>query len=168
VKSSQQAIINSSNRFKKPNLNIRKGNYYAGTLEAFHRIWKEEGLRAFYRGASASVLGTLHVCVYFPLYEHLKLVLSSDKHRQSLSVGLASASSKLLATSLTYPHEVIRTRLQTYQTQHNTFMATVKWIWINEGIAGFYRGLSINIVRAVPAAAITFIVYEKTLNHLTS
>jgi solute carrier family 25 folate transporter 32 len=145
-----------------------RSNYYSGTIDAFKRIWFEEGFRAFYKGASASMLGTLHVCVYFPIYEHLKIRLSPKAEGHSLSVAAASAISKLVATSLTYPHEVIRTRLQTYQTQKHSLISTIKSIWISEGLSGFYRGLVINIVRAVPSAAASFVVYEKSVRLLSN
>lgn len=139
---------------------------YTGTLGAFRSIWREEGVRAFYRGSAASILGLFHVGVYFPLYERLKLVLHSSSDNRDFSVFLASGISKLIATTLTYPHEVIRTRLQAYQPQSQSILITASSIWREEGIFGFYRGLSINILRAVPAATVTFVFYEKVLSLL--
>lgn len=34
----------------------------------------------------------------------------------------------------------------------------------NEGIGGFYKGLGPSLLRVVPASAITFLVYEESLN----
>lgn len=33
----------------------------------------------------------------------------------------------------------------------------------NEGIRGFYKGIGPSLLRVVPASAITFVVYERTL-----
>jgi hypothetical protein len=35
----------------------------------------------------------------------------------------------------------------------------VAFTWINEGVAGFYRGLAIALFKSVPASATTFLVY---------
>jgi solute carrier family 25 folate transporter 32 len=139
---------------------------YAGTLDAFRRVWREEGFRAFYRGSGASVLGIVHVGIYFPLYEYLKVRLSSENN--DFSVSLASGTSKFFATTLTYPHEVIRTRLQCYNPQAHSISSTIKTIWKQDGLPGFYRGLLINLVRAVPSAIVTFVVYENVVSFLTN
>lgn len=34
----------------------------------------------------------------------------------------------------------------------------------SEGLGGFYKGLGPSLLRVVPASAITFVVYEQTLN----
>jgi solute carrier family 25 folate transporter 32 len=36
----------------------------------------------------------------------------------------------------------------------------------NESIRGFYKGLAPNLLRVVPATAITFVVYEKSVHFL--
>ena len=46
---------------------------YRHTLDAFLRIYRGEGIHAFYRGLIPSLVGVSHVAVQFPLYEELKL-----------------------------------------------------------------------------------------------
>ena len=52
--------------------------------------------------------------IQFPLYEALKVELAATDGSSATMgpVVAASALSKLLASSITYPHEVVRARLQ--------------------------------------------------------
>jgi solute carrier family 25 protein 33/36 len=45
---------------------------YSGMAEAFTRIYKEEGARAFYRGLTASYLGVIETALQFSIYGTLK------------------------------------------------------------------------------------------------
>lgn len=88
----------------------------------------------------------------------------------SSEILLCSAGSKAIASVTTYPHEVVRTRLQiqrssptlptgsdgTIQTKRNIFQI-IKDIAAERGFKGFYRGLTVNLFRTVPASALTIL-----------
>ena len=85
-------------------------------------MYKTEGILSFYSGLTPALLGLTHVAVQFPAYEYLKkkftgqgMGVHTDGEKSSQWIGILSASvlSKIMASSATYPHEVIRTRLQT-------------------------------------------------------
>ena len=95
---------------------------YKSTMDAFRKMYQHEGLKSFYSGLSPALLGLTHVAVQFPLYEYLKFRFTGlemgEKGSQGpswLSMSAATVISKVCASSATYPHEVIRTRLQTQQ-----------------------------------------------------
>lgn len=45
---------------------------YAGYREAVSAIYRDEGVRGFYKGMSASYWGCSEGCLYFVLYERIK------------------------------------------------------------------------------------------------
>ena len=82
-------------------------------------VVQQEGARGLYKGLSASFLGLSHVAVQFPLYEALKETFHSAAadSESSATVLVASTSSKLVASTLTYPHEVVRAQMQARHTR---------------------------------------------------
>lgn len=97
--------------------------YYHSTFDAARKMYTTEGVRAFYSGLTPALLGLTHVAVQFPAYEYLKTKFTgqgmgaspttSDPKAHWFGILCASIFSKIMASSATYPHEVIRTRLQT-------------------------------------------------------
>ena len=166
--------------------------YYRNSSDAFKTIYQQEGLKGFYRGFLPSLWGTLHVAIQFPLYEYLKREcfrwldssnrrISDDNGRYLTLVLISSVLSKLVASTVTYPHEVIRTRSQVHTaiivatTAHDqplgrtpTMRQIIKMIYRENGIQGFYRGLTTNFIRVLPASGITFVTYEFLLHQLQS
>lgn len=70
-------------------------------------IAKHEGIRGFYKGLAPSLIGVSHVAIQFPLYERLKSLLTEANAQSSTAnILLASAVSKMVASTTTYPHEV--------------------------------------------------------------
>ncbi|KAJ2491914.1 hypothetical protein IWW37_001886 [Coemansia sp. RSA 2050] len=144
---------------------------YNSMWHAVQVIQRTEGWRGFYKGLGSSLLGVTHVAVQFPLYEHLKRWLSAPpdsagaqpRRLESSRILLASAMSKMVASTVTYPHEVIRTRLQNQTTmpyKYRGILHAVSLIHAEEGMRAFYRGLSTNLIRTVPASMMTLLTYE--------
>ena len=98
--------------------------HYRSTIDAARKMWHTEGFRVFYSGLAPALLGLTHVAIQFPLYEYFKLQFTGLSMGENTTggdsnhwAGILSATflSKMCATSATYPHEVLRTRLQTQQ-----------------------------------------------------
>ena len=100
--------------------------YYTSTMDAARQMYRAEGIAAFYSGLSPALLGLTHVAIQFPLYEYFKQRFTglemgavptehSEAGKNTAGILAATFLSKVCATSATYPHEVLRTRLQTQQ-----------------------------------------------------
>ncbi|KAI8139323.1 mitochondrial carrier domain-containing protein [Fennellomyces sp. T-0311] len=144
--------------------NDRTAYRYRNTLDAFITIGRQEGIRGYYKGLGSSLLGVSHVAVQFPLYEKLKTYLHADTNSSgSTSILLASSLSKMAASCATYPHEVIRTRLQNQTRKpykYKGILHAIKVIAAEEGVRGFYKGIPTNLLRTVPSSAMTILTYE--------
>lgn len=176
--------------------------HYRSTIDAARKMYTSEGITSFYSGLTPALLGLSHVAVQFPTYEYLKTKFTGQgmgeapTHGEKANwTGILSASvlSKILASSATYPHEVIRTRLQTQrrpvagesfmqgmgispggksqqaqvqQPKYRGVVSTFRTILAEEGWRAFYAGLGTNMMRAVPAATVTMLTYEAVMRQL--
>ena len=173
--------------------------HYHNTLDAARKMYRGEGILSFYSGLTPALFGLTHVAIQFPLYEVFKAkftgigvgVKETDEDRRSHFYGLSLAVflSKIIASTATYPHEVVRTRLQTQQRSHPNHsmevsglgtasaqdsklpnpstslryrgtIETCRAILVEEGWRGFYAGLGTNLIRAVPSAMTTILTFE--------
>ena len=81
-----------------------------GSWNCIKKIMREEGIRGYYKGLSASYLGVTEGTIQWALYERLKkLSIAADRQYgipQWVGMMASAGSAKLLATVITYPHEV--------------------------------------------------------------
>lgn len=81
-----------------------------GTTAMIRQIVRDEGIKGFYKGLSASYLGVTEGTIQWVLYERLKRISASAEGRGGIaewSGMLGSAGmAKCVASLITYPHEV--------------------------------------------------------------
>lgn len=139
---------------------------YKGFINGIVRIFKEEGISGFYKGLLPSLVGVSQGAFQFTIYDTLKYQIMQDSsHRGKLEIYeyiLMSCVSKILSTLITYPCQLLRSRLQDYSSinEKKTIDELIKKIYLLEGINGFYKGIIPNLIRVLPATCITFGVYE--------
>ncbi|OKO98579.1 Mitochondrial folate transporter/carrier [Penicillium subrubescens] len=152
---------------------------YPSFMSGVRQIYHTEGMRGFYRGLVPSLFGVSHGAFQFMAYERLKIFRSREIRDESsmrnsdatvtkklgnVDFLVISGLSKVFAGCVTYPYQVIRSRLQTYKAHivYRGAMDAISQIWAQEGIAGFYKGLGPNLLRVLPSTWVTFLVYENT------
>jgi len=171
---------------------------YKNMTDAARTIVREEGLLALYKGAGPAMMLVSHGGIQFVCYELLKINFGTytkaarsveNKNsgiiyrlQDSIRYLTMGAVSKIIATTATYPLQVIKSRLQ--QRSHSTQLSPsgdVKYvkreylgvldcitrIWKHEGVMGFFKGCIPNAIRVAPGAAITFVVYESVMDILS-
>ncbi|PKY06890.1 mitochondrial carrier [Aspergillus campestris IBT 28561] len=152
---------------------------YTSFTNGAKEIYRSEGVPGFYRGLLPALFGVSHGALQFMVYERLKVRRtqmspggeSGPAQRRelgNLDFFLISSFSKIFAGCVTYPYQVLRSRLQTYDAHlaYRGIRDVVVQIWTREGIAGFYKGLGPNLFRVLPSTWVTFLVYENTRIHL--
>jgi solute carrier family 25 protein 33/36 len=150
---------------------------YRGYLDVIGKIFKQEGIKGFYRGLQASYWGCTEGALQFILYEQLKTKLLQRQNQRLRAAGLpetteltnnmyfwSAALAKMIASIATYPHEVARTRLRE-QSRMGIYKYTGMWQTIGsvakeEGRKGLYGGMGVHLMKVVPNSALMFLTYE--------
>ena len=143
----------------KTNLQL---NQSTKIVENINNIYTNRGLIGFWRGILPSMFGVCQASIHFMVYEHIKYVLQEKHNRFMTPLEIISNTifAKSIAVMITYPYQVMRTRLQHIDGEHQKILPLMQTIYKQNGIKGFYKGISINITRIMPATCITFLVYE--------
>ena len=120
---------------------------YQSAVDVAWKMYSREGMASFYSGLTPALLGVTHLAIQFPLYEQFKRYLTGSGlgswHEdqgwlQVLGILTASSASKVCATLATYPHEVIRTRLQMQQNVHRVTQGHP--VGLDRSLSGSDRG----------------------------
>ncbi|KAI6097675.1 mitochondrial carrier protein RIM2 [Pisolithus croceorrhizus] len=144
---------------------------HRGNCAMIRQIFREEGIRGFYKGLSASYLGITEGTIQWVLYERLKRLSVSTEGRGGVAewFGMlgSAGTAKFVASLLTYPHEVLRTRLRQPRVngvlKYTGLIQTLRTVIAEEGARSLYGGLSAHLMRVVPNAAVMFSIYEGIL-----
>jgi len=152
---------------------IKELGAYNRICSTLKHIVQREGVLALYKGLGASFWGLAHVAIQFPIYEHLKTFLRErsgtvqDKTVSLQDLIIAASISKFCGVMFTYPHEVVRARLQDHhigQQQYSGVVNTFRKIFRTEGVAGLYAGVQVNLFRVIPSCIVTFGAYEQIVH----
>ncbi|TCD69048.1 hypothetical protein EIP91_008946 [Steccherinum ochraceum] len=139
--------------------------------DMIQKIMREEGVRGFYKGLSASYLGVTEGTIQWTLYERLKKLTANTEGKGGAMewVGMigSAGTAKCVASLITYPHEVIRTRLRQPlvdgKMKYTGLVQTLRLVIAEEGTKSLYGGLSAHLMRVIPNAAVMFFIYEAVL-----
>lgn len=127
-------------------------------LKEASRISREEGFRAFWKGNGVTIVHRLpYSSINFFAYEqykmHLRRIMGIDGDQESLGVGmgtrlLAGGGAGITAASLTYPLDLVRTRLaaQTKDMYYKGITHALITITKDEGFWGLYKGMGTTLM----------------------
>jgi len=156
-------------------------------IQMARSLKQEHGMPVFWRGMTANLIGLSHCAVQFPAYEFLKGYLRESRLEQNKNainnfmpvdydendsdntvteLLIASGLAKMTASLLSYPHEVLRSRMvDSRASESPSLIGTAQKILRQEGFIGFYNGLGVTLVRVIPNCCVTFLSYELILKN---
>jgi adenine nucleotide transporter 17 len=133
-------------------------------------VYNDDGVKGFYKGIIPSLILVSNPAVQFMVFERLKSLLLKRGGRKRLSATdafLLGAVAKLVATLVTFPYLLVKSRLQAKGTQgvikYAGFVDAVTRIFAADGLRGFYKGINSKLVQTVLGAAFMFWVKEKVV-----
>ncbi|KAJ3053908.1 hypothetical protein HK097_003098 [Rhizophlyctis rosea] len=165
-----------SHSHSQPTTTAQRQSLFLSTTK---EIWREGGLKPFYRGCVPSLIGIVpYAGIDLAIFETLKQTYTSYLRSQQpsssnddpkpsmaaiLSIGMISGA---VGATMMYPLSVVRTRLQAQGTPSHPDVYAGAWdccrrCYKGEGLAGFYKGLMPTLLKVLPAVSISYGVYER-------
>jgi len=138
---------------------------YNTTYQAFKNILKVEGLRGLTSGLGPTLFRDVPFSgLYLMFYEHLKSLVPADSknYHHSTAHFLCGFVSGILASVLTQPADVIKTKMQ-LDRANSGLALTIRKIYRQQGCGGFLTGLAPRMLRRTLMAALAWTVYEKMI-----
>ena len=149
-----------SNIFTKKN---KKSNY-VGPWETAVEIYRKEGIKGINKGMVVTMYREAPAfATYFASYDYFCQKVAGQRSLAELgplALCFCGGISGINAWIITYPFDVIKSRLQTdgikEKPQYNGMMDCFKKSYHNDGWKVFFRGLNSTLLRAFPTNAATF------------
>lgn len=154
-------------------------SWYGDTLEVVKKIWKIDGFRGFFAGLGPGLCLCTNGILNLFFYELQKELIQCQS---PACIGMYGVNSKFLSSIVSYPIQLVMIKLQQEQYSgtilkrsgevtgsqgekkfFNGSWECVKTVFEKEGIRGFYRGFSLQVLRTLPGNGLFFILYEETL-----
>lgn len=147
---------------------------YDNLLEGLVHIAKTEGFTSLWSGAAAGLVLVVNPAIQFMTYEAVKRRFLRTHTSVPAATSFAfGAIAKAVATILTYPLQLVQTRLR-HGAKHGTDrnpQSTIQlllYIIKTQGVKGLFRGLEAKLLQTVLTAALMFMTYEKIARFVTS
>jgi hypothetical protein len=164
--------------------------HYRGISDAFRKIVSSEGYIGLYSGLGPTLMVAVpNFSISWVVYGSLKEYALEDELFYNLrkvdtetgeeKLGfvltlLCGAASGTFSTLLTFPFDTVRRRMQ-IQGQHVprpedrlTGLQMIRTLLKKDGMKGFYRGLTPEVMKVVPMVGTMFTVYELLKEKLMS
>lgn len=138
--------------------------HYTSVYGALKKIIRTEGFWRPLRGLNVMMMGAgpAHA-MYFACYENMKRTLNAVFHHQGnshLANGIAGSMATLLHDAVMNPAEVVKQRMQMYNSPHQSALSCIRTVWGTEGVGAFYRSYTTQLTMNIPFQSIHFITYE--------
>jgi solute carrier family 25 protein 43 len=152
----------------------KKQTKYKGIIDCFRVVYREEGILAFYKGMSTSIIGVIPFAGgTFMAYEFLDRMwrqYKGDRPLTPIENFINGCLAAAFAQTFSFPFDTIRKKMQAkshavsedmkpdveFNGMIDAFVKTVK----KHGILGLWKGTTANLAKVAPYAGIMFAAFE--------
>ncbi|XP_005388885.1 PREDICTED: calcium-binding mitochondrial carrier protein SCaMC-1-like isoform X2 [Chinchilla lanigera] len=154
----------------KTRLIVAKSGEYSGIFDCIKKLLKHGGVHTFFKGYIPNLLGIIpYAGLDLAVYELLKNYWLEHYAENSVNPGImillgCSTLSHTCGQLTSFPLYLIRTRMQAealVEKEQIPMIRLIQEIYNKEGKKGFFRGLTPNIIKVLPAVSIGCVAYEK-------
>ncbi|EPZ31595.1 mitochondrial carrier [Rozella allomycis CSF55] len=127
-------------------------------------IHQKYGVKGFFRGFAVTMFRDAPFAgLYYSSYQQFKKTMTCT----TLPIFIQNTSSAIIAafvaTIITQPFDIVKTRLQLYPDRYKSSYSTFKSIITQNGVRGLFRGAGPRILRKTLSTSMTWIFYEHIL-----
>lgn len=135
---------------------------YTGVGQAFAKIYREEGILAFWKGNGVNVIRVApYAAAQLSSNDFYKSMLAGESGKLGLKERLvAGAMAGMTGTALTHPLDTIRLRLALPNHGYTGISNAFYSVATKEGVGALYKGLIPTLAGIAPYAAINFASYD--------
>ncbi|XP_002715499.1 mitochondrial adenyl nucleotide antiporter SLC25A24 isoform X2 [Oryctolagus cuniculus] len=154
----------------KTRLAVATTGEYSGITDCGKKLLKHGGVRTFFKGYLPNMLGIVpYAGLDLAVYELLKNYWLDHYAENSVDPGImillgCSTLSHTCGQLASFPLNLIRTRMQAEalaEKETTPMIQLIREIYKKEGKKGFFRGITPNIIKLLPAVIIGCVAYEK-------
>ncbi|GIY29226.1 hypothetical protein CDAR_206571 [Caerostris darwini] len=141
---------------------------YNSLSDALHKIYKIEGKKGLFSGLVPTLMRDAPFSgIYLMFYTQAKKMVPSSMHEHVLIVPInfsCGIIAGFLASAITQPADVIKTKMQLYPQRYNTVPIAVTLVFKDSGVKGFFVGMVPRVLRRTLMAAMAWTVYEQVIS----
>ncbi|EJD50802.1 mitochondrial carrier [Auricularia subglabra TFB-10046 SS5] len=140
-------------------------------LEVGREIVREEGVTGLWLGLKPGLVLTVNPAITYGAFERIKSLVLADPRRKlsPWAAFILGALSKTLATVVTYPYIMAKIRVQArtdnvsalpgsqHHHHHPGALDILRTVAREQGVRGWYQGMSAQITKAVLSQALLFV-----------
>ncbi|XP_066515413.1 mitochondrial thiamine pyrophosphate carrier isoform X2 [Hoplias malabaricus] len=155
---------------------------YHTLRHAVFTMYRQEGVLTFYRGLTPTLVAVFpYAGLQFFFYNVLNKLLkrNSSKSKGGLQSLLSGSIAGVISKTITYPFDLFKKRLQVGGFEearihfgqvrtYRGFLDCAVRISREEGLRGFFKGLSPSLLKAALSTGLTFFWYEFFTNAISS
>ena len=136
---------------------------FKGTMDAFFKIARLEGVRSWWKGLSPTLaMAVPATVIYYTGYDQLKMKFGFRADKRNIQAPLLAGSiARTVAVTVICPIELLRTKLQSRQGySYKELIDVLRTAIQQNGVLSLWRGLSPMLLRDIPFSISYWIGYE--------